>query len=393
MVSLFPHVPGYRRELARCSVQLAIFLEEAGRCDAAEPLRRSARDLLEKLEAEFEDVSDRLYYLAPAGMILKDAGDLEGAERFWRKAFALTARLAEESSAEPADRRLVERLHAHLGVMFQQQRGRLREAVDQFRQALVIDEQLVAEFPDDSSHRHILAKTQNFLGIALRSLAGEAAAAVHCHEKAIGLCEQLVAEFPDQPAYRGELVRSRFGLGIVLTRTGRFAEAVQTFQQAQADYRPYAGTSDEPGNRLQFASIQNELAWLWATCPEMNWRNPGQAVAAARKAVELAPEQGGFWNTLGVAHSRAGDWTEARAALSKSMSLRKGGDPFDWFFLAMAHWQLGGRGEARKWYDQAVQWMEKNRPKDDELRRFRAEADRLLDIKDHIQAKTKASRH
>ena len=46
----------------------------------------------------------------------------------------------------------------------------------------------------------------------------------------------------------------------------------------------------------------------------------------------------------------------------------------------MAHWQLGDKNQARKWYDQAVAWMDKNQPKDDELRRFRAEAEELLKV-------------
>jgi serine/threonine protein kinase len=380
VVTLFPHVPSCRKELARCSAQLASFLEEAGRRDEAAPLRRTARNLLEKLEAEFEDVSDRLYFLEQAGGILKGAGDLGAAERFLRKALPLAAKLAEESSAEPADRRTAEQVHADLGVVLQQQRGRLREAVDQFRQALAIDEQLAAEFPDDSSHRYVLANIENFLGIALRSLPGEVAAAVHYHEKAIGLCAQLVAEFPDQPVYRRELVRSRFGLGIVLRLSGRLGEAVQAFQQAQADYRPYAGTTDEPENRQQFASIHNELAWLLATCPDMKYRDPRRAVTLARKAVELAPESGEFGNTLGVALYRAEKWIEAQTALSRSMSLRSGGDPFDWFFLAMAHWQLGEREEARKRYQQAIDWMAKSRTKDEELRRFKAEAAELFGL-------------
>jgi hypothetical protein len=60
------------------------------------------------------------------------------------------------------------------------------------------------------------------------------------------------------------------------------------------------------------------------------------------------------------------------------MELGKGGNSFDWYFLAMAHWQLGKKDESRKWYDQAVEWMEKNQPKNEELRRFRAEAAELL---------------
>ena len=64
------------------------------------------------------------------------------------------------------------------------------------------------------------------------------------------------------------------------------------------------------------------------------------------------------------------------------MELRKGGDSFDWFFLAMAHWQLGEKDKAREWYDRAVQWMDKNQPKNEELRRFRAEAAELLELKE-----------
>ncbi len=47
----------------------------------------------------------------------------------------------------------------------------------------------------------------------------------------------------------------------------------------------------------------------------------------------------------------------------------------------MAHWQLGNKVEAHKWYDQAVKWMEKNQPKAEELRRYRAEASEMLELK------------
>lgn len=118
-----------------------------------------------------------------------------------------------------------------------------------------------------------------------------------------------------------------------------------------------------------------------ATCSDATARDGKRAVELAKKAVELAPKQGYIRNTPGVALFRAGDWEAAIAELKKSMELRKGGDAADWFFLAMAHWQLGEKDEARKWYDKAVPWMEKNNAKNEELRRFRAEAKELLGIK------------
>src|SRR5437868_12353630 len=46
----------------------------------------------------------------------------------------------------------------------------------------------------------------------------------------------------------------------------------------------------------------------------------------------------------------------------------------------MAHWKLGHREDARKWYDKAAGWMDKNQPKNDELGRFRVEAEQLLGV-------------
>ena len=43
------------------------------------------------------------------------------------------------------------------------------------------------------------------------------------------------------------------------------------------------------------------------------------------------------------------------------------------FFLAAARWQLGEKDKARHWFDRAVEWMEKNQPNNEELRRIRAE--------------------
>jgi tetratricopeptide (TPR) repeat protein len=132
----------------------------------------------------------------------------------------------------------------------------------------------------------------------------------------------------------------------------------------------------------------NALAWLLATCPDKKRQDPKRAVDLARKAVRLAPKDGNLWNTLGMAHYRAGDWKAAIAAIEKSMEKSKGGIASDWLVLAMAHEKLGNRDEARKRYDQAVQWLEKDGPMlakspqvADELRRFRAEAEETLGLK------------
>jgi tetratricopeptide (TPR) repeat protein len=136
------------------------------------------------------------------------------------------------------------------------------------------------------------------------------------------------------------------------------------------------------------ARAHNALAWLLATCPDPKLRDPKRAVENGKKAVQLAPRDGNNWGTLGAAHYRAGQWKEAIAALDESRSLKPGWDAHAWFFLAMAHRKLGHDDESRKAFDQAILWLEsnqellaKNKTQAEELRRFRSEAEEVLQLK------------
>src|SRR5262249_52479475 len=110
-------------------------------------------------------------------------------------------------------------------------------------------------------------------------------------------------------------------------------------------------------------------------------RNPQRALAMAETMIALEPRQPAYWNTLGVTQYRCGAWQAAADSLLKSMLGGRGGDSSDWFFLAMIQWQLNDQMGARTWYDRAVAWMDQNKPDDEELRRFRAEAAELLGVK------------
>jgi hypothetical protein len=122
----------------------------------------------------------------------------------------------------------------------------------------------------------------------------------------------------------------------------------------------------------------NLVAWLLLTCPDESERQPRDALDYARRAVERQPDAGEYWNTLGVAHYRAENWSEATKALKHSMELRNDGDSFDWFFLAMIESRLGHPEPARLWYDKAVEWFHHYRPGDRELWEFQVEAARVL---------------
>jgi tetratricopeptide (TPR) repeat protein len=163
-------------------------------------------------------------------------------------------------------------------------------------------------------------------------------------------------------------------LAAAFEQGGGAKEAEAAYREAVAlRERLLAMVSDKPES-------QNEMAWYLATCPVPQLRDPARAVELARKATEKQAVASN-WNTLGVSLYRTGDWKAAIEALEKSEVLAPNKNlAFNGLFLAMAHWQLGRRDEARLWYDRAVQWMDKHVANHGELRRFRAEAAAVLGL-------------
>ncbi len=97
-----------------------------------------------------------------------------------------------------------------------------------------------------------------------------------------------------------------------------------------------------------------------------------------KEAVAASPQVPAWWTALGVAQYRGGDSEPAVRALEKSIELAKGGACNECFFLAMAHWQLGHRDQARQWYRKAVDEMGKTEIRGAETLPFHAEAEALI---------------
>ena len=144
----------------------------------------------------------------------------------------------------------------------------------------------------------------------------------------LGQLDDSIADCRQALRLRPDHALSHYNLGHALWHKGRPDEAIAACREAV---------------RLapDYAEAYNNLAWFLANCPDPKVCDPAQAVELARKAVELAPQNSGNRNTLGVAHYRAGDWKASVVAMEKSMELGNGGDAFDWYFVAMAHWRLG----------------------------------------------------
>ncbi len=164
---------------------------------------------------------------------------------------------------------------------------------------------------------------------------------------------------------------------------GAVYESLRRYEPAIADLdAAMARDTGQPAIRERLALCCNNRAWELATGPP-SMRDTHRARALARRAVELAPGEAFYLNTLGVAQYRTGRYVEAIEALDRSRTAGSSGlEGFDLFFLAMAHHQLGHRQEARGLYDQAVRWLGKQKGLPDtharELAGFRAEAEAVL---------------
>jgi hypothetical protein len=161
----------------------------------------------------------------------------------------------------------------------------------------------------------------------------------------------------------------------------QFLEAKNDYQRIITAVEAMGNDSESAGFRnFHLARALNNLGWLLATCAQESLRDAEQAVASAKRAVELAPDEGTYWNTLGVAYYRLRNLPAAVNALVRSMELRREGDSFDWYFLAMIHAQQGRLDEARRWYEKAAAWHAGTQPGNEELQRFRAEAAQVLGL-------------
>ncbi|HEV8060357.1 MAG TPA: tetratricopeptide repeat protein [Gemmataceae bacterium] len=212
--------------------------------------------------------------------------------------------------------------------------------------------------------------TMRDLGILL-DVMGQSEAALKLKEKILA-----IRRLAHSPTHSDTLEAMR-SIAISKTNLGRNREALQMYEEILSiSLKAY-----QAKDSVQINAI-NGMAWFLATVPDKELRDPKRAQELAKQVLDLDPSKGDSWNSYGVAQYSAGDWQGALKALTESVRLRtNGGDSFDYFFLAMAHWQLGHKEEAASWYKRALAWMEKFAPKDPELVRFRSDAEELMGVK------------
>jgi serine/threonine protein kinase/Tfp pilus assembly protein PilF len=232
--------------------------------------------------------------------------------------------------------------HFYLGHVLEQ-RGRRDEAIAAYQKAIELD----PDFNWPSTNLRLIYLKQGELDLVIAE------------------CQRVIER-------NGKDVEAHAMLAKVFAQLGRTEESIQEYEKT-LDLNPNA------------AEYRNDLAWTLVTCPETRLRNPRRGLELAKSAVELSKKSAPCWNTLGVASYRTGDWKAAIKALEKSIGIQ-GYSSYDGFFLAMSHEKLGQPEKARTEFDRAVRWTKQVKPKDEELRRFRAEAAELLHLDERSMA-------
>jgi hypothetical protein len=167
-------------------------------------------------------------------------------------------------------------------------------------------------------------------------------------------------------------------LGRSFKQEGRPDEAEAAWRQALEVLG--ALVEADPGDaglQRRWCDCANDLAWLRANHPDPGRRDPISAAAMARRATDACPDAAAYWNTLGVAHYRAGDDRAAVDALDCARAIG-GGSAFDDVFLAMAHARLGDLAGARQDLARAMLQAERDHPGHPELAGFCDEAHALI---------------
>ena len=320
----YPRVPGYQRQLAASFTNLGLLLHETDRLCEAEAAYRRALEHWDKVQRLMTDFATSVGHHYDLGVVLNNLGDL----------------LQKRGDAQAA-------------------RPLLEQSVDHHRSAFRAN-------PQHSAVRGALSHRLRLLAEVLVQLGDYPAA-----DAALEELFQILPDDWDDP----------FGAAASLARCAAHVERAPGLADSRrrALVAAYAGripdlVTEAVRRSADNPAVQNAIAWLLATSPEPWLRDGCRAAELAGRVVDRAPQEGTYWNTLGVAQYRVGNWPAAIEALNKSRHLRAGGDSFDFFFLAMAHWRLKEKSQAEHWWEQAVRWMEKNQPTDADLRRFRAEA-------------------
>jgi tetratricopeptide (TPR) repeat protein len=431
LVDADPSALDSMRLIAHCNLQLVVVLLRLGRPDEEQVALKAALAAWDQLVEEKPDYENRYAMtdtLVHAARSAAMRGRFAEAEKLLQRYMTTLEDLSSEKLTSDVKKSLASGWYAR-GTLFWQTR-RFKDAVHAYGEAVSILEELTRDFPSMPRYRFELGSAHEGLGITYYTLqrfedskkawqraqkvlvalvdkypnvpryeyrlarahSSVADAVSHLSQeedaqegyaRAIALFDRLESHLGRDPEYRRDRASTYYNWADLLMRLGDGKRAIELFRRSADIWEKLvADYGNVPFYQACLASCLNGLAWLLVCASDTEVHDPVEAVRLAERAVGLDDKQAHYWQTLGVARYRTRNWKGTVQALTQSLELGSGGQPGgDWIFLAMAHARLGHpKAIARSFYDKAVAWMEEHKPDDEELKRFRAEAEEVLGI-------------
>ncbi len=266
----------------------ALSLVALRRTDEAEPLLKECQQQLELLIESNPDVLDYQVRLAKAFMAMvkihESRKEWLQAETAVRAALEINQRVA---IATPGDRVLLRSIglgFQNLGVCCQEL-GRYAESLEAARQAEKAFLDILKDEPRNAACLSFLASTYTGMAVAQREL-GDHEAMLAAYRQAIDHSRQALELQPNSGQFRNLHVGHYCQMSTAQARLGRFADALQTLEQAKARI----GTSREAALRLARQGGAN-LNQLLQRSPGEQDLDPNELRAAVmglwRRAVAL----------------------------------------------------------------------------------------------------------
>ena len=108
---------------------------------------------------------------------------------------------------------------------------------------------------------------------------------------------------------------ARFGMGTLHIQTGDYPSAIDILEELAEEFP-------------QDFMVHNNLAWVYATAEDAQFRDGDRAVALAQQALLNEPNSHHVWSTLSQAHFETGNYDQSFRAARQALQLsqRQGAD-------------------------------------------------------------------
>jgi tetratricopeptide (TPR) repeat protein len=241
----FPAVLVHRARLGDSRMSLGLALADLGRWDEAEAQHRKAKDLQEKLAADFPTDADTHRDLGGSldnlALVMQRTDRRTEASALYERAIRRGEQALALNPQDPDARSFQITHFSNLGILLTDL-GRRDEAGVYLRRSVDLGERLVAEIPHDFFRRD-LAVRQTRLGSWLADL-GRWDEAEAEHRKALAILDDLAVRSPEMPVYRIDQAGSRVALGHQLRDRAHPDEALRGYREAIEAVKPILAKED-----------------------------------------------------------------------------------------------------------------------------------------------------